>query len=442
MKDAVDKFLEELKNSDLDLHSMALIYDGEVVDKRYFEPFREDTLQRMYSVSKSFVSIAIGFLQEEGKLRLSDPILSFFEEYSPEIVCPELARMTIEDMLRMETCHAGTTYKSNPKEPWVPSFFSKKPHHEPGMIFMYDTSSSDTLCALAERLSGKEILTYLREKCLDEIGFSREAYVMRNGFDEAMGGSGLMATTDDLVKFAILLMSGGKFRGRQLLPKGYIKQATSFQTATRMRDGVREERQGYGYQFWRLTHNGFGCYGKGGQFILCYPDKKLALVTTADTTDSREGNQVIFNSLYRNIFPAVTDEKRICGEENESCADRIGIFLPGEGKRYECQGGAFWDWLEFREEKVIFGRKEERYELAVGWEEAVKGRFPLYGHECMTRAVGLDHKSIYLQTRFLGEYMASFVMQASFRDDRLLCYMKNTQDFDYEEFKGWIQARR
>lgn len=83
MKEAVDKFLEELKNSDLDLHSMALIYDGEVVDKRYFEPFREDTLQRMYSVSKSFVSIAIGFLQEEGKLRLSDPILSFFEEYSP-----------------------------------------------------------------------------------------------------------------------------------------------------------------------------------------------------------------------------------------------------------------------------------------------------------------------------------------------------------------------
>lgn len=49
-----------------------------------------------------------------------------------------------------------------------------------------------------------------------------------------------MTTTDDLVKFAILLMSGGKFRGRQLLPKGYIKQATSFQTATRMRDGVRK----------------------------------------------------------------------------------------------------------------------------------------------------------------------------------------------------------
>ena len=91
---------------------------------------------------------------------------------------------------------------------------------------------------------------------------------------------------------------------------------------------------------------------------------------------------------------------------------------------------------------MIFGRKEERYELAVGWEEAVKGRFPLYGHECMTKAVGLDHKSIYLQTKFLGEYMASFEMQASFRDDRLLCYMKNTQDFDYEEFKGWIQARR
>ncbi|MCC8083698.1 MAG: hypothetical protein LIP15_05640 [Clostridium sp.] len=58
-----------------------------------------------------------------------------------------------------------------------------------------------------------------------------------------------------MIKFARLLMEGGVFRGKQLLPKGYMKQAVSFQTPTRMRGAVKEERQGYGYQFWRLPHH-------------------------------------------------------------------------------------------------------------------------------------------------------------------------------------------
>lgn len=50
----------------------------------------KDALQRMYSVSKSFVSIAVGFLHQEGKLRLSDPILDYFEEYVPRRRVPIL----------------------------------------------------------------------------------------------------------------------------------------------------------------------------------------------------------------------------------------------------------------------------------------------------------------------------------------------------------------
>ena len=440
MKDAVDKFLKDLEEAEIDLHSMALIYDGEVADERYFGPFQKDTLQRMYSVSKSFVSMAIGFLCQEGKLSLSDPILTYFPQYTPQEVLPELKRMTIGDMLRMQTCHLGTTYKSNPKAPWVPSFFSAKPHHEPGMMFTYDTSASDTLCALAEKLAQKEILAYLREKCLDEIGFSREAYFMRNRFREAMGGSGLMARTDDLIKVARLLMDGGRLCGRQLLPEEYMKQATSFQVSTAMREGVREERQGYGYQFWRLTHNGFGCYGKGGQFVLCYPDEKIALVTTADTTILREGNQVIFDSLYRNIFPVCASDKAFAGIMPQSSRREPQVFLSDGGKKYECQEGSSWDWIEFFPEKIVFGRADGNYELAAGWEKEAKGRFPLYGDECMTRIQWSDPRSLYVRTRFLGENMATFEMEAAFKDGRLLCRMKHTQDFDYEEFSGWIQA--
>ena len=46
----------------------------------YWKPFHKDFLHRMYSQTKSYVSIAIGLLEEEGKLSLDDKIMSFFED--------------------------------------------------------------------------------------------------------------------------------------------------------------------------------------------------------------------------------------------------------------------------------------------------------------------------------------------------------------------------
>ena len=488
MDKIMGRFIRELEEAEVCLHSVALIYRGKVIGERYFGPFGPHTLQRMFSVSKSFVSVAVGLLCEEGRIGLSDPILQYFPEYAPDIIPPQLARMTIRDMLRMQTCYDKTTYKRDPGQPWVPSFFHTQPHHEPGMVFMYDTSSSHTLCALVEKLSGKEIMEYLREKCLDEIGFSKEAYFIRNEFNEAMGGSGLMAKTGDMIKFARLLMEGGVFRGKQLLPKGYMKQAVSFQTPTRMRGAVKEERPGYGYQFWRLTHHGFGCYGKGGQLVLCYPDHDLAVITTADTTSLPEGNQAIYDSLYRNIFPALSSRGHsgnpsrgsdgpcpgglscgdtLAGYRGRSCAGRgssedagaggmtwsgecPGDFLSANarskdakeagsdlwGKEYWCEDAGVWKKIVFFSDRICFCTGDEVYELPVGWETARPGSFPQYNDACVTKAEWLDFCSLYIRSDMLGENMAIFEMQAVFKGAGLLCYMKHTQEFRFEEFAG------
>src|SRR5690606_7533625 len=99
------------------------------------------------------------------------------------------------------------TYKINPERDWVGSFFDTEPTHPPGSLFIYDTSSSHTLCALVERLTGKPMLDYLRDKFLDNIGFSREAYIIPDPFGVSMGGSGLMATPMDIMKFGVAIMN-------------------------------------------------------------------------------------------------------------------------------------------------------------------------------------------------------------------------------------------
>lgn len=303
--------LREIDTRGISMHSFLFCKDNCLVAEGYYAPVKKNDLHRMFSVTKSFVSIAIGFLQEEGRLSLDDSIVKFFPEYVPNTseAHPWLLATTIRDMLSMRSCHASTTYdKFSSKTDWVKSFFTVAPTHKPGTVFHYDTSSSHTLCALVEKLTGMKMLDYLRNKVLNEIGFSKEAYCLTDGFGVSMGGSGLMATSRDLMLFALLILNNGKLNGKQYISADYIKESTSFQTATCVTGPVPSESQGYGLQFWIGEHNSIVCYGMGGQLAILLPEYNTAIVTTADTQGYQGGNQVIYDAIFCHILPGL--EKR------------------------------------------------------------------------------------------------------------------------------------
>ena len=303
--------LSEIDIRGISMHSFLLCKDDCLVAEGYYAPVKKNDLHRMFSVTKSFVSIAIGLLQEEGRLSLDDSIVKFFPEYVPNTseAHPWLLATTIRDMLSMRSCHASTTYdKFSSKTDWVKSFFTVAPTHKPGTVFHYDTSATHTLCALVEKLTNMKMLDYLRNKVLNEIGFSQEAYCLTDGFGVSMGGSGLMATSRDLMCFALLILHNGKLNGKQYISADYIKEATSFQTATCVTGPVPSESQGYGLQFWTGEHGSIVCYGMGGQLAILLPEYNTAIVTTADTQGYQGGNQVIYDAIFRHILPEL--EKR------------------------------------------------------------------------------------------------------------------------------------
>ena len=303
--------LSEIDIRGISMHSFLLCKDDCLVAEGYYAPVKKDDLHRMFSVTKSFVSIAIGLLQEEGRLSLDDSIVKFFPEYVPNTseAHPWLLTTTIRDMLSMRSCHASTTYdKFSSKTDWVKSFFTVAPTHKPGTVFHYDTSATHTLCALVEKLTNMKMLDYLRNKVLNEIGFSQEAYCLTDGFGVSMGGSGLMATSRDLMCFALLILHNGNLNGKQYISADYIKEATSFQTATCVTGPIPSESQGYGLQFWTGEHGSIVCYGMGGQLAILLPEYNTAIVTTADTQGYQGGNQVIYDAIFRHILPEL--EKR------------------------------------------------------------------------------------------------------------------------------------
>ena len=169
------------------MHSILLLRHDKLVAEGYFAPCSADSLHRMFSICKTLNAIAIGILAADGKLKLSDAIAGYFPDKLPEQVHPWIASMTIRDLLMMRTCHASTTYKHDIKKEWVESFFTTPPSHKPGTVFHYDTSASHVLCALVERLSGKPLLDFLRERIFDAIGWSKASYVLKNDFGDSSG---------------------------------------------------------------------------------------------------------------------------------------------------------------------------------------------------------------------------------------------------------------
>ena len=118
------RFIDRLEEQKIPVHSILIARHGYLVLEAYYKPYERHTLHRMFSQTKSYTSLAIGLLVSEGRICLQDKICNYFPEYLPGKVHPWMTEMTIEDMLKMETCHNMTTYnKTSSTENWVRSFF-------------------------------------------------------------------------------------------------------------------------------------------------------------------------------------------------------------------------------------------------------------------------------------------------------------------------------
>lgn len=308
---AILNFKKQLEEKKVNIHGFLMLHEDKIFAEGYWKSYDRNSQHRMYSAGKSFTSIAIGLLQSEGKIKITDNICDYFKDKLPsEGVHPYIAKTTIKNMLMMETPHKTTTYKRYDGDDWVKSFFVLEPAYPPGTIFSYDTSATHVLSALVERISGKSLMEYLREKFLDRMNFSKEAEFLADPMGVSQGGSGLICNIRDLAKVGYLCTNNGVYKGEQLIPLDYLKEATSKQTDTSMQP-VIDEKQGYGYQFWVSRNNGFTMYGMGGQLSVCLPQYKITFVTMADTLKDKNSLGYIYEAFWNEVYPYIIKSEKI-----------------------------------------------------------------------------------------------------------------------------------
>lgn len=473
--DCISRFVQRLKQRRIPMHSFLMLKNDKLIFEGYYEPCSANMPHRMFSISKSLTSIAIGLLIDEGKLSLDDPIVKYFPEKVPNNVHPWIASMTISDMLMMRTCHASTTYKRNMNADWVESFFTTPPTHPAGKLFHYDTSSSHTLCALVEKISGMDMIDYIKEK-LAILNLSDSSYMIKDPFGVSMGGSGLVALPMDLLKLGYFISHKGNVLGKQLISSSYIYMAVSTLTETRVTAPLPSEAQGYGLMFWRGENNGFTCYGMGGQLIIFLPDYDLICVTTADTQNVGGGNQQIYDALYEEILPYIKGSSIPVTQEStgllnntlaslrveplESCpAPDFAGRINGKTYKVEVDDSTLSKQSDFESFRLDFDnetRADRNSQCAGGLSFVYKGKsycvkfgigsmqtglFPIHDMNYCASGAWLSDGTFYIMAHIIDAYVGTVHFQLAFGKDDLTVFMRKKEESLFNEFVGHVYCR-
>ncbi|MFZ1768890.1 MAG: serine hydrolase [Caldilinea sp.] len=253
-------------------------------------PMQEDTIFRIYSMTKPITSVAILMLMEEGRLRLADPIAAYIPAFADvkvldasldagvRYVTP-VRPPTIRDLL---THTAGLSYgfddgvyidqlyqqqvwkfwNEHPTEvslAWLVETIGKLPlASQPGTKFRY-SMSTDVLGGIVQIVSGQPFDQFLQERIFQPLGMvdadfcvpaeKLPRFAATYGPGEAgglklvdgvetsnyarpsrspSGGGGLVATIGDYLRFAQMLLNRGELDGVRLLgPKTMALMTTN-----------------------------------------------------------------------------------------------------------------------------------------------------------------------------------------------------------------------
>lgn len=345
----VNAFLDAMEaHPDVELHSLMLLRNGHVVTEGWWAPYSPDRVHLLYSLSKSYASTAAGFAVEEGLLDLDRTVLSYFPELDADITDPRSRSMLVRHVAAMASGHhdecIDQVWASDPGD-LVRGFLRIPPEEEPGTWFAYNQPCTYTLAAIVQRESGQSLVDYLRPRLFDPLGIGPVGW-QQHPRGQALGFTGLHATTDAIAKLGQLYLQRGWWGDRQLLPATWVEQATSVQIGTPLKESP-DWQQGYGFQFWGARH-GYRGDGAYGQFCVVLPEEQVVVAITSASIDM----QAVLDGLWTYLLPALSDDHRVSPDRTAAdlhLARRMSqlALSPATGKPDPGQDGDHWESARF-----------------------------------------------------------------------------------------------
>ncbi len=296
-------FLKAVDESIYDLHSFMLLRHGQVVAEGWWDPYTPELPHMLFSLSKSFVSTAIGLAVAEGRLSVDDSVVSLLPNDCPTNLSKPLTTLSIRHLLTMTSGHDPETFSlmfSQPEGNWAKGFFDRSMINKPGTHFAYDNGAPYVLSAILQELTGMTVLDYLQPRLFEPLGINQATWTKcPRGIN--IGWGGLSLTTEAIARFGQLYLQNGVWKGEQILPHNWVEEATKRQISNGDNPNVDEE-QGYGYLFWCIRHGAYRGDGAFGQFCEVWPDQNAVLAITG----GKPGMEIIQDLLWEHVLPAMS----------------------------------------------------------------------------------------------------------------------------------------
>jgi CubicO group peptidase (beta-lactamase class C family) len=287
----------------VDPHGLVLVRRGAVVAQGWWAPYSAPRPHLLYSLSKTFTAMAVGFAVAEGLCSLDDRVVDHFPEFADEVTGPRSRAMRLRDVLSMASGHhremVEVARRADPREP-VRGFLLAEPESDPGSWFQYNQPATYTAAAIVQRAAGTSLVEYLRPRLFDPLGIGPVSWQQYPpGRD--IGFTGLHAPTEAVAALGQLLLQDGVWQGRQVLPVGWAEQVRQRRIAT-LREPNADWRLGYGFQVWMSRH-GYRGDGAYGQFCLVLPEHDAVLAVNSATPDMQRALDLV----WEHLVPAFTD---------------------------------------------------------------------------------------------------------------------------------------
>ena len=243
-----------------------------MADREAGKSMSDDTIFRIYSMTKPIVGVALMTLYEEGRFALNDPVKTHIPELGDLKVLvdgeevPSDREMTVQDLMRHTS---GMTYGlfgdsavdkmytdadvlggNKTIAEFVTKLSKLTLKHQPGSAWEYSVSV-DVQGRLIEILSGKDLATFMKERVFDPLDMRDTSFRMTKDkagrfvqiyqksedkqaivpapkssttryYEDTQwysGGGGLVSTTRDYLRFCQMMLNGGTLDGQRILSR-------------------------------------------------------------------------------------------------------------------------------------------------------------------------------------------------------------------------------
>ena len=283
--------------------------------------FGPTVLHDLRSVTKSIVEMLYGIALAEGKV--PEPrakLYDQFPEYADLVRQPGRERITLAHVLSMTLGFQWdelTIPYGDPRNSEVAMELSPDRYRyvldrpivgEPGITWTYNGGATALLGRLITKGTGERLPDFARHVLFDPLGLGPTEW--SNGLQgEAAAASGLRMRAPDLLRIGQMVLGGGAWRGKQIVPQAWLQQSTTQKVTI-------EGNYRYGWH-WYLGEVAIGAPGRaqrlisgagwGGQRLFLVPALDLVVAMNAGNyrQPGQEQRRIANVVLTELVLPAI-----------------------------------------------------------------------------------------------------------------------------------------